>query len=234
MPLPGEAEECYTKIKSHFEERKKSIPSIFRKDGIRKKIKTHFFQWMKKLLESQLKKVLGEESRKFRFKKLNQNTIASINLKVNSDLLQKTVFEVYSADSEDNSSLILKLKENLNEEFLNFPLHILYDDYLKGKQFLRDFKKIERKINSICEFEDEEDRPVILLYLKVYKEFSENFIHYFMNTSPNQRSSLHNRRPNKCFTEYEYVSVSEEGVSDAEDKLWIRIWIWIWILSENF
>jgi hypothetical protein len=218
-PLPQQAEDIYSKLKLHYENKNEKVPHLFRKDGIRKKIKTHFFQWIKKLLDNKIKEATSEK--KLKFKKLEQNTIANINLKFNSDLLQKTVIEVYDKDCEENNKLIETLLKNSNKEiseFLDTPLYLLYNDYFDGNQYKKDFKKIKKKINYLIEEEEtEEDKEFILLYLKIYEIFSENFVNYYMKTMPNKRSFPTNRRPIKNSIEYENENNSK-SVSESESK----------------
>jgi hypothetical protein len=84
-PLPEQAEDIYSKLKLHYENKNEKIPHLFRKDGIRKKIKTHFFQWIKKNLDRKTKEATA--NKKSKFKKLNQDTIKNINIRFNSVLL---------------------------------------------------------------------------------------------------------------------------------------------------
>jgi hypothetical protein len=217
-PLPEEAEDIYFKVKLHYENKNEIVPHLFRMDGIRKKIKTHFFRWIKKTLDQKTKEATGDK--KLKFKKLEQNTIANINLKFNSDLLQKSVFQVYNEDCEENKKLMQMFSEKIileNEkekekisgleeslELLDTRLYSLYNKYFKSKQYKKDFKKIKKKINYLIEEEEtEDDNRFILLYLKIYEIFSENFVDYYMKTMPNHRSFPTNRRPIKNSTEYE-------------------------------
>jgi hypothetical protein len=243
--LPKQAEDIFLKVKTHYENKNDKIPHLFRMDGIRKKIKTHFFKWIKKNLDQKIFQLT--KNKKLKFKKLEQNTIANINLKFNSDLLQKSVFQVYDKDCEENRKLMQMLSEKIilkketekeNEkilkfeefkeslEFLNTPLYLLYTKYFYGNQYKKDFKKIQKKINYLIEEEEtKEDKRFILLYLKIYEIFSENFVDYYMKTLPNKRSFPTNQRPIKNSTEYENEnetnsnsnSVSESD-SDSEDN----------------
>jgi hypothetical protein len=231
-PLPEEAEDIYFKVKLHYENKNEIVPHLFRKDGIRKKIKTHFFKWIKKNLDQKIKEATGDK--KLKFKKLEQNTIANINLKFNSDLLQKSVFQVYNEDCEKNKKLMQMLREKIisqkekekisglkeSLEFLDTPLHSLYNKYFKSKQYKKDFKKIKKKLNYLIEEEEtEEDKEFILLYLKIYEIFSENFVNYYMETLPNHRSFPTNRRPIKNSTEYENETNSNsKSESESESK----------------
>jgi hypothetical protein len=198
-PLPEDIEKIIHQIKTHYENKDQKVPSLFRKDGIRKKIKTHFSDWIKKLIDEKKFQVTGDK--KSKFKKLNQDTIANINIRFNSVLLNKTLFEVYYDDCEENKNLIQILLNNSNTEILQFldtPLYLLYNEYLISLEFKKDFKKIEKKINNLKkEAETEEDKKIISFYLKIYEIFSENFVDYFMKTSPNQRSSETNRMSNR-------------------------------------
>jgi hypothetical protein len=215
-PLPKQAEAIFFKVKTHYENKNEKVPHLFRMDGIRKKIKTHFFQWIKKNLDQKIFQLTNYK--KLKFKKLQQNTIANINLKFNSDLLQKSVFQVYDKDCEENKKLMQMFSEKIIleketekiskfeefEEFLDTPLHSLYKRYFKSNQYKKDFKKIKKKLNYLIEEEEtEDDKKFILLYLKIYEIFSENFVNYYMETSPNKRSFPKNRGPIKNSTEYE-------------------------------
>jgi hypothetical protein len=218
-PLPEQAEDIYSKLKLHYENKNEIVPHLFRKDGIRKKIKTHFFKWIKKNLDRKIKEATSEK--KLKFKKLNQDTIKNINLKFNSDLLQKTVLEVYDKDCEKKDLIEILLKNSNKEisEFLKTPLYLLYNDYFYGNQYKKDFKKIQKKINYLIEEEEtEEDKEFILLYLEIYEIFSENFVDYYMKTMPNKRSFPTNRRPIKNITEYENETNSKSKSEEEEEN----------------
>jgi hypothetical protein len=222
-PLPEDAENIFLKVKTHYENKNKKVPCLFSKVGIRKKLKTHFFKWIKKLMGQKIIQVPGHK--KSKFKKLNQGTIANISLKFNSVLLNKTVFQVYDEDCEENKKLIQILLNNSNKETLQFlytPFYLLYNDYLESKQFIKDFKKIQKKINYLLEdAETEEDKNIISLYLEIYEIFSENFANYFMKTCPNHRSFPTNRRRYVNFSrnghETEEVNYFEGGVFNNFD-----------------
>lgn len=208
------AETKYWRVKLHFDQKNQKMPFLFRKDGIRKKIKTHFFKWIKKLLDKKNEQLFkGDVSeKKIKFKKLHQDTISSINLNFNSILLQQTVYEIYHKDCKQNENLIEKLKKKMSEteEFSTSkisctPLSLLYNDYLHGPQFAKDLKKIEKDIHEQQEQAEPEDKEFILLYVDIYKEYCKFFVDYFTKTLANQRS----KPTNKKRSESEALSNSE-------------------------
>jgi len=197
-PLPEEVSSIYTKLKEYYSE----LPAIFRLDGIRKKQKTHFFKWIKRILDQKIAKISGYK--KTQFKKLNQNCIAKADLKFNSALFKKTVCEVYFDDSVENNNLMQVLINNYNNEecdtlmlLLDTPLYQVYDLYLESPEFKSDFKKIERKTRKEADDSDPQEKQYLLLYLEVYRILSREFVNYYMSTVPNERSTPTNRRPNR-------------------------------------
>ncbi len=196
--LSEKAEGKYWRVKHYYEQTKRKMPFLFRKDGIRKKIKTHFFKWVQKNLDKRLQKLLGDK--KVKFKKLNQDTISSINLKFNSSLLLKTVYEVYTADCKENEYLIEKLKQekttsNTKESQkykIDDRLCDIFQDYLNNKQFYKDLRNIEKDIELQAQAEPE-DREYISLYMDIYKEYSACFVEYFTRTLANDRKCAKNK-----------------------------------------
>jgi hypothetical protein len=213
--LPEEVKNIFLKVKTYYQFKNEIVPSLFRKDGIRKKIKTHFFKWIKKLSDEKIIEVPGDDE-KSKFKKLNQDTISNINLEFNSVLFKKTVFEVYYEDCKENKKLIQILLKNNKEilHFLNTPLYLLYKDYLVSKEFKKDFKKIAKKIKNLKEeAKCEEDKKIISLYLEIYQVFTKNFENYFIETSPNHRSSSTNRMRNSESEPEESFDLTNEEIS---------------------
>lgn len=188
-PLSKEVEDIYFKLKLHYENKNEKMPCIFRRDGVRKKIKTHFFDWIKLLVDKTLQKL--SLNKKLKFEKLKQSTISNINLKFNSELFKKTVFQLYSEDSARNKYLLHALELTLNQQLLCAPLlastslNDLYKQYLASKQFKKDYQKIEKKTLELKDEAREEEKHIIPLYLVIYRNFSENFVEYYATTQPN-------------------------------------------------
>jgi len=219
IALPEEVSTIYAVLKEYYEK----LPAIFRLDGIRKKLKTHFFNWLKRLLDQKLIKI--PDYKKTKFKKLNQDTLSNINLSFNSILFKKTVYEVYSDDSVENQNLMQTLILNYNFSnqesdtlmlFLITPLDQVYDLYLESPEFKSDFKKIERKTRKEADDSDPGEKQYILLYLEVYKLLSTGFVKYYMSTVPNQRTSPTNRRPNRDNSDRQYLNAAVEEVETVE------------------
>lgn len=221
--LDKELEKLFAQVREYYKSRNKQIPSIFRRDAIRKKIKTKFFRWLRNILNKKLREIPGEK--KSKFEKLQQSKIARINLEYNSALFYRSLYEIYMEDeSQHNIKLIKtletleKMGENINKNkniditnnFLDVPLSQLYQDYSRGKQFRRDFNKIKKKINLNVYPSSQIDKEVIPLYLEIYEKMSKIFMEYYKTTCSNKRSSGTNCRPNKYLREIEFETQSEE------------------------
>ena len=212
--LDKELEKLFVKVREHYKSRNKQIPSIFRRDAIRKKIKTKFFRWLRNILNKKLREIPGEK--KSKFEKLQQSKIARINLAYNSALFNRSLSEIYM---EDESQLNIKLiktlvamRENISitNNFLDVPLFQLYQDYSRGKQFRRDFNKIKKKINLNVYPSSQIDKEVIPLYFEIYEKMSKIFMEYYKTTCENKRGSSTNCRPNKYLRQFEFETQSEE------------------------
>lgn len=208
--ITGKSKRLEKEVDDYFKELKKfckiynyKVPQIFRPDGIRKKIKTHFFKWIKNELEIKLRKIPGYEKNKF--ERLNQKLINKINIEFNHDLMIKNVFQIYTEDSKENKKLIENLTihsyfNNIEEDllFLKSTLFYLYGDYLNSAQFITDYENLEKEY---IDLKKQENNPKLKKfydsYLKTYKKFSEIFAIYFMTTKPNKRTCSTNRRPIK-------------------------------------
>jgi hypothetical protein len=201
--LPVEVESFYALLDEHFQKR----PSIFRPDGIRKKQKTHFLNWLKKLFEKKLVRIPNFERTKF--KKLNQNTLSNINLSFNSSLLNKPVYKVYNDDdSLQNKQLMEALYNTYNIPdrdnlmlFLETPLWEVYYMYLESSEFESDLIEIENKtVRKHLNEASLRDKPYILRYREIYEIFSREFVKYYMGTAPNKKgTSPTYRRPNRHY-----------------------------------
>jgi hypothetical protein len=187
----------FSKLKCHYENKKKKVPALFRRDCIRKKIKSHFMTW----IHLQLNKTLQIVFPSIKLKKFNHSAISNITIKLNSELLNKTLFELYPQYFE-NTNLLKNLKDNLIEQDLVqitlTPLHELYKDYLYSSDYDEDLEEVKKTVleNNGMDEKNPEDRQLLMWYMFIYNNFSENFVEYFRNTQPNTKIIKEEARQN--------------------------------------
>ena len=217
--LPEGVSIIYKELKKHLGK----LPAIFRPDGIRKKNKTHFLDWLKKYLEEKLVKIPNFERSKF--KKLNQKKcIAKPDVESNSSLLSKPAYKVYYEDSNQNKQLMKALYNTYNFPdrdilmlFLKTPLSEVYYMYLESSEFQADLQDIEDEtVRKHLNEASPQDKPYILRYREVYEIFSRDFVNYYMGTGPNYRTSPTNRKPNRDNSNNQNLNARVERVEAFE------------------
>lgn len=151
-----------------------------RADCIRKRIKTHFNQYMLRKLNYEIRKFFPSIS----LNKLSQRFIADVKIESNKHYIELPVKNVFTFDFKgsknhlSNKIVVDKILEsNINE--LKYIINKTYSDYfaeyLNSDYYVNDLKKF-----IIKEGEN---------YAYLYKKFSKELIEYYRNGTPYKRRS---------------------------------------------
>lgn len=174
-------------------------------DGIRKKIKVNFHEATRKFLNHLISTFYPDDNKMY-LEKLSQNFLTSINIKVNKDLLNKTLYDIYEEDlknnylhAERNFEIIqICLENEIIREVLFSKYIYLFKNYLNSKNYLQDIHKIMER----------EDKT----YVERYIIHANEYIDYFMSKNPNKRKFPKNRMRKRSL-----VSQTTPTINNASD-----------------
>lgn len=159
------------------------LPSstVNRADCIRKRIKTHFNNFLLKHLNAIIKSKLPHL--RIKLQKLSQRFIADVKIESNKFYLGLPIREIYCMDFKEafnvqNNRLLysmLTTEENSKEilELFEKPYAHFYEIYLKSEFYASDLKKFHRKEGEV--------------YVKEFQKHSEELMLYYRNGIPYKR-----------------------------------------------
>lgn len=160
-------------------ERKKV--TLNRADCIRKRIKTHFNQYLLKLINRSIAKKFPKLS----LSKLSQQFIADVKIESNKKYIDLPIKAVLSEEFKgsrshlDNQQIIKTIFESNEEELkqlLNLPYSAYFELYIKSDHYANDLKKFSKKEGEG--------------YSSLYKKLCLELIEYYKNGVPYKRKRL--------------------------------------------
>jgi hypothetical protein len=201
----------------------KTKVTINRADCIRKRIKTHFNQFLlkhtnQKIKESGINEYMGKLSQKF---------IADVKIESNKNYLDLTLKEIFvmnlegSKNLEKNKRIYERIQESNQEiliNYFNYSYAHLYELYLESNHYKNDFTKLLSKEGEY--------------YTNLFKKYSQELIEYYKRGTPYKRKSFfnesldiltikdHNNKISKNFPYHEenYKCLSNEIETNYDDK----------------
>jgi hypothetical protein len=168
-------------------ERTKIKVTINRADCIRKRIKTHFNQFLlkhtnQKIKESGINEYMGKLSQKF---------IADVKIESNKNYLDLTLKEIFvmnlegSKNLEKNKRIYDRIHESNQEiliNYFNYSYANLYELYLESNHYKNDIIKLLSKEGQY--------------YTNLFKKYSQELIEYYKRGTPYKRKSFFNESLN--------------------------------------
>lgn len=152
--------------------------TVNRADCIRKRIKTHFNQYVLRIINKQISKHFPSLS----LGKLSQRFIADVKIESNKQYIELPIREVFSIDFKGsknhkaNKMVIEKVLQSSAEEvkdLLGKSYSQYFQEYLESEYYLNDLSKFMKK-------EGEN-------YTSLYRKFSKELIDYYRNGTPYKR-----------------------------------------------
>jgi hypothetical protein len=168
------------------------IHSRLNSDNIKRKIKTHYHNFIISLLNLTIKKEFNG-IQKFKFKKMDSETTQNITINYNRNLLHTPIKEILKKVSQkfhdpyQNEKIIANLPPSKYEinKLLNCTYKEMYEDYyLKSRS---DLFNEEKENNSFESHLFRIQNKFGYEYLKKYKENAENFIDFFINSKERKK-----------------------------------------------
>lgn len=152
--------------------------SVSRSDCIRKRIKTHFNQYLLKTLNSEISKHFQELS----LGKLSQKFIADVKIETNKIFINLPLSDIFTTEFKGSKNFTnnkFVIEKILGSEFsdlkstISKPYHRYFEYYLKSECFAKDLEKFNKK-----EGKD---------YCLLVRKFSLDFIDYYTHEIPYKR-----------------------------------------------
>ncbi len=156
--------------------------TINRADCIRKRIKTHFNQFLLRILNKKLKSSSIQTLSLLTLTKLSQNFIADVKIESNKFYISLPVNLIYSLEFKGMNEIntnqkvienIYSSNDNDLKGFFNKTYGEFFNEYLDSEFYLSDLRKFLKK-------EGEE-------YIILYKKFSKELLDYYINGIPYKR-----------------------------------------------
>jgi hypothetical protein len=152
--------------------------TVNRADCIRKRIKTHFNQYMLKVVNKKISSFFPSLA----LGKLSQRFIADVKIESNKEFIELPIRQVFTTDFKGsknhlaNKMVLEKIfKSDYNE--LKCMLERSYSDffseYMESEFYMNDLKKFQKKEGES--------------YTSLYKKFSKELIEYYRKGTPYKR-----------------------------------------------
>ena len=168
------------------------IHSRLNSDNIKRKIKTHYHNFIISLLNLTIKKEFNG-IQKFKFKKMDSETTQNITINYNRNLLSTPIKDILKKVSQkfhdplQNEKIISNIPSSKFEinKLLNCTYKEMYEDYyLKSRSDLFNEEKENNSFEShLFRIQNKFGNE----YLKKYKENAENFIDFFINSKERKK-----------------------------------------------
>jgi hypothetical protein len=168
------------------------IHSRLNSDNIKRKIKTHYHNFIISLLNLTIKKEFNGVQ-KFKFKKMDSETTQNITINYNRNLLSTPIKDILKKVSQkfhdplQNEKIISNIPSSKFEinKLLNCTYKEMYEDYyLKSRTDLFNEEKENNSFEShLFRIQNKFGNE----YLKKYKENAENFIDFFINSKERKK-----------------------------------------------
>ena len=168
------------------------IHSRLNSDNIKRKIKTHYHNFIISLLNLTIKKEFNG-IQKFKFKKMDSETTQNITINYNRNLLSTPIKDILKKVSQkfhdplQNEKIISNIPSSKFEinKLLNCTYKEMYEDYyLKSRTDLFNEEKENNSFEShLFRIQNKFGNE----YLKKYKENAENFIDFFINSKERKK-----------------------------------------------
>jgi len=178
--------------------------TINRADCIRKRIKTHYNQFLLKYLNQQISAAFPNLS----LMKLSQNFISDVKIESNKHYLNLPLKEIFNQEFNGsrnylNNKTVLDSILNSNEIELKALLErtysSFYSDYLVSEFYEKDLVKLKEKEGEF--------------YMNLFKSHSKELINYYKKGIPYRRKSSPSITPHQ----QEYEICSESSLSTSEN-----------------
>lgn len=183
--------------------------TLIRADCIRKRIKTHFNQYLYRRICEKMK----DFSANFSLCKLSQKFIADVKLESNKLILNKSIKEVFTTDFENkNKSPNKKLFESISlmknadlDAFFNRTYSAFYNEYLNSLEFENDSIKLRQKEG--------------VEYYQQFLKFSRDNIDYYEKGIPYRKNYCsHNECSNLILNEATDIEFTDSLKKDCDDN----------------
>jgi hypothetical protein len=163
-----------------YDEIKKKVKrgTINRADCIRKRIKTHFNQYLLKKINNKISTVFPSLS----LGKLSQKFVADVKIESNKYFIDMPIQLVFQKDFKssknlcENKAVINTIFESNSQElieFMSMSYGSFFNEYVNSDDYLNDLKKFHRKEGNE--------------YAQLYKKYSIELINYYKNGIPYKR-----------------------------------------------
>ena len=201
-----------------------TIHSKYNQDNIKRKIKTHFHNFIIAYLNKEIRKEWGG-IQKFKFRKLESSITQDITISYNKKMLEKPLKVILSKvskkfkDRDTNANFIDKIskyKPNIRN-LLNKTYEEMYlDYYLKSthKTFSESNDKDESFEEHLQKIADKDGQ----VYYNKYKENAINFVHFFKNCKERKRRSRKESGTSNDSEEEKENSQSEQSNKDKANQ----------------
>lgn len=155
--------------------------TLNRADCIRKRIKTHFNQYLLKVIN----RSISRKFPKLSLSKLSQQFIADVKIESNKKYIDLPIKEVLTEEFKgsrshlDNQQIINTIFESSEEELkqlLKLPYSEYFALYIKSDHYINDLKKFAKKEGEG--------------YSSLYKKLCHELIEYYKNGVPYKRKRL--------------------------------------------
>jgi len=144
----------------------------FKTDSIHKKIKVNILKF--------IKDYIIDHAPNIKLPNLSQEIVTNVNISYNKELLEKKIIEIYQEDFDSNNKEALESILNImatNQEFNNVML-LKLKDFIEEKYLNSEYHK--NKLKSIYEKESQE-------YYMNYLFLDKDFINYYLNNRGNRK-----------------------------------------------
>lgn len=170
--------------------------SKYFQDNIKRKIKTHFHNFIIAFLNIESKKQ-NQSLHQFRFKKMESAITQDIRISENKKLLQRPLKEILGnvskkfKDQEQNNKYMnyIYLDGGHMKELLEMKYETIFNNYyLKSTHQM--FENTGEKDESFEEHLDLIKKKDGILYMKQYKKNAETFVEFFKNNKERKRNTF--------------------------------------------
>lgn len=201
-----------------------TIHSKYNQDNIKRKIKTHFHNFIIAYLNKEIRKEWGG-IQKFKFRKMESSITQDITISSNKKMLEKPLKVILSKvskkfkDRDTNANFIDKIskyKPNIRD-LLNKTYEEMYlDYYLKSthKTFSGSNDKDESFEEHLKKIADKDGQ----IYYSKYKENALNFVNFFKSCKERKRRSREESSASNDSKEEDENENSEQSNQEKEQK----------------
>lgn len=202
------------------------IHSRLNSDNIKRKIKTHYHNFIISLLNLTIKKEFNGVQ-KFKFKKMDSETTQNITINYNRTLLSTPIKDILKKVSQkfhdrfENEKIISNIPSSKFElnKLLNCTYKEMYEDYyLKSRSDLFNEEKDNNSFeNHLFRIKNKFGNE----YLKKYKENAENFIDFFINSKERKKIGVLSNNNNIKKIDMNQNSIESSSTNNSSNSKFI-------------